>query len=839
MANKIERFKNKVAQNYLIVDEAKLDKMLKDHEKDLSFVRRELSSLERTSARIDKLAVKSLTSFCKSINSTKSNYMKIYNSVVNAKVKTKKKLDKLAKKGKTDPILAKDLTRIEEAEAILADIASKRQGILQLIHDIDGLALLDQQIKKAKTELKQLTLQVKTKEKLAKLPFNKSANAELEKLRRQKDSCSDKLEKLLFRRSQCHYLINKTLGGDFNSFLQEYLKQLAEIEKRFTNDKSDTKISVVTSTNIQMAVSALRISANMSLTKVAQEQRDFNLVSDVNLGVDVKDNDKYPAYVREQEEQARLAEEQRQAEEQRRQEEQVRFAEEQARLAEEQQRLAEEKARFAQQQQAQVHRQPNPQSGMMPAGTFMSPTPIFSDDADEEVKNLSERLQVSEDLIKEMKMNLALDLFDYSVIADFINKHNCNGKEKEIINLFGLAEMGGISDETLDTLLKTMTHPKLEINKSIVTIPKTYKQFAKEYGISEEYAYEIYRVGRSDIAYVANKIISKSMTLDEAKEYIDLFKEVSELKGRDASAKPNQKAKKAPTKAAKAKNSTKAKSAPTAARTQSEPKKDEVIEQPIKTEVLGTDVNDKAPVEAAAVIEAPVDTATLDKENVSIFEQPVIAEQPIAAQEPTASMQPEAAPAMDLPPIEAPTPVAEAAPIIEQPVQTEGPVIESPAFYEPTDVNDLPVAEEQASEPILFVADESENKPFVSDENVVETKEVEPPTLESIQAGEGPIKPVAVTPVEPVAAEPEMPILPGIEAVPAPKPEESTPTADEPVQSSPAVDVRPENVSKVKEVISMPIEGFKKCVGKVKAIIQYHSIDAHVDSSDMSRGGRN
>ena len=89
-----------------------------------------------------------------------------------------------------------------------------------------------------------------------------------------------------------------------------------------------------------------------------------------------------------------------------------------------------------------------------------------------------------------------------------------------------------------------MTHPKLEVTKSIVDVPKTSKEFAKEYGLSEEYAYEIYRVSKSDIPFVAKKIIDKKMTLEEAREYIDQFKEISDLKAKEVPAKKSHKKKK-------------------------------------------------------------------------------------------------------------------------------------------------------------------------------------------------------------------------------------------------------------------------------------------------------
>lgn len=798
MANKIEKLKTSIKENYEVLDEAKLDKYLKGNESNLSSVKRELAALDRYSASLDKNVVKVLSDFCKSINSTKSNYTRLVKNVTAAKAKTKAKIEKLAKKGKTDPVLEKDLKKITESEEILAAIARKRTDILKLIHDIKGIENLAPNIKSVKADIKQLNRQIKTKEALAKLPF-KSKNNELEELKKQRDRRIQDLQNLLDRRTYCHEAIEKALGGNINSYAQAYNKQLALIEKNFVADKNESKISVITSKNIELEIAALRFSANRAFGKVKDTQTQIGLITG-NIGVNIKSG-------------AKTVEPQ--------QKDENKGKGQQGGDGDDKEKGGPTPPVLpgmgkppvtptpSQPQPAPVQpTTPKPAQGSdkpeepiipeldvdnaLKAGliTAVGGQIVTGVSEQEQVKLLSDRLSISQDLVKSLRQNKQLDLFDYSVIADFINKNNCNGKETEIINLFGLCRTGGISQETLDSLLRTMTHPKLEVTKSIVDVPKTSKEFAKEYGLSEEYAYEIYRVSKADIPFVAKKIIDKKMTLEEAREYIDQFKEISDLKAKEAPAKKSttRKTTKTSTKKPSKSNSDKVKKDETVVKTvdpvkaeepikETEPviKNDPIIEDAInklgdtpeiKTEVLGTDVNEKEPV-TPAVKEDETKEAK-QTPDMSFLLQHVYA------------------------PLETPE-----VQVVDKPEVKEEPEVQTPVEPEKT---------EEVTKP----ADE----PIKKAEPVVEpTTIVESPT---------PVQ--EPTPVDPQQTAPEA------------KPENVTVTV---VPETPEIPVKEENVSAVKKVVAIGRDFYVKTIGRVKNYIVTNAIDSNLESPALDDGGRN
>lgn len=824
MANKIEKLKTNIKENYEVLDEAKLDKYLKGNESNLSSVKRELAALDRYSASLDKNVVKVLTDFCKSINSSKSNYTRLVKNVTAAKAKTKAKIEKLAKKGKTDPVLEKDLKKITESEEILAAIARKRTDILKLINDIKGIENLAPNIKSAKTDIKQLNRQIKTREALAKLPF-KSKNNELEQLKKQRDRRIQDLQNLLDRRTYCHEAIEKALGGNINSYAQAYNKQLALIEKNFVADKNESKISVITSKNIELEIAALRFSANRAFGKVKDTQTQIGLITG-NIGVDVKSG-------------AKAVEPQQKDENKEKGQQGGDDKEKGGPTPPVLPGMGKPPVTSTPSQPQPPKPQPAPVQPTTPKpaqGTDQPVEPIVPElDVDnaikaglitavggqivtgiseqEQVKLLSDRLSISQDLVKSLRQNKQLDLFDYSVIADFINKNNCNGKETEIINLFGLCRTGGISQETLDSLLRTMTHPKLEVTKSIVDVPKTSKEFAKEYGLSEEYAYEIYRVSKADIPFVAKKIIDKKMTLEEAREYIDQFKEISDLKSKEAPAKKSttRKTTKTSTKKPSKSNSDKAKKEEPVVQTvepvkaeepikEAEPviKNDPIIEDAInklgdtpeiKTEVLGTDVNEKEPVTPVAIPEAPNFKDAGIKEE---YRTPDISELPVYS-----SLG---------------TPKASAEP---KPEVKEEPEVQTPVEPEKTEEVTKPAEEqkevtEPVSEPTLIESPAPVQEPV----NVVEPTTI----VESPAPAQEP------TPVEPQQTAPEA------------KPENVTVTV---VPETPEIPVKEENVSAVKKVVAIGKDIYIKTIGRVKNYIVTNAIDSNLESPALDDGGRN
>lgn len=816
MANKIEKLKTSIKENYEVLDEAKLDKYLKGNESNLSSVKRELAALDRYSASLDKNVVKVLTDFCKSINSSKSNYTRLVKNVTAAKTKIKAKIEKLAKKGKTDPVLEKDLKKITESEEILAAIARKRTDILKLIHDIKGIENLAPNIKSAKADIKQLNRQIKTKEALAKLPF-KSKNNELEQLKKQRDRRIQDLQNLLDRRAYCHEAIEKALGGNINSYAQAYNKQLALIEKNFVADKNESKISVITSKNIELEIAALRFSANRAFGKVKDTQTQIGLIIG-NIGVDIKSG-------------AKTVEPQ--------QKDENKGKGQQGGDGDDKEKGGPTPPVLPGMGKPPVtptpsQPQPAPVQPTTPKsaqGTDQPEEPIVPElDVDnaikaglitavggqivtgiseqEQVKLLSDRLSISQDLVKSLRQNKQLDLFDYSVIADFINKNNCNGKETEIINLFGLCRTGGISQETLDSLLRTMTHPKLEVTKSIVDVPKTSKEFAKEYGLSEEYAYEIYRVSKSDIPFVAKKIIDKKMTLEEAREYIDQFKEISDLKSKEAPTKKTttRKTTKTSTKKPSKSNSDKAKKEEPVVQTvepvkaeepikEAEPviKNDPIIENAIdklgdtpeiKTEVLGTDVNEKD-VTTPAVKE---DETKEDKQtpDMSFLFQNASA------------------------PLETPE-----VPVVDKPEVKEEPEVQTPVEPEKAEEETKPAEEQkEVSEPV------SEPTLIESPAPVQEPVDVVEPTT----IVESPAPAQEPTPVEPQQTAPEA------------KPENVTVTV---VPETPEIPVKEENVSMVKKVVAIGKDVYIKTIGRVKNYIVTNAIDSNLESPALDDGGRN
>jgi len=826
MANKIEKLKTSIKENYEVLDEAKLDKYLKGNESNLSSVKRELAALDRYSASLNKNVVKVLTDFCKSINSTKSNYTRLVKNVTAAKAKTKAKIEKLAKKGKTDPVLEKDLKKITESEEILAAIARKRTDILKLIHDIKGIENLAPNIKSAKADIKQLNRQIKTKEALAKLPF-KSKNYELEELKKQRDRRIKDLQNLLDRRTYCHEAIEKALGGNINSYAQAYNKQLALIEKNFVADKNESKISVITSKNIEVEIATLRFSANRAFGKVKDTQTQIGLITG-NIGVDIKSG-------------AKTVEPQ--------QKDENKGKGQQGGDADDKEKggptppvlpgMGKPPVTPTPSQPQPPKPQPAPVQPTTPKpaqGTDQPSEPIVPElDVDnalkaglitavggqivtgiseqEQVKLLSDRLSISQDLVKSLRQNKQLDLFDYSVIADFINKNNCNGKENEIINLFGLCRTGGISQETLDSLLRTMTHPKLEVTKSIVDVPKTSKEFAKEYGLSEEYAYEIYRVSKSDIPFVAKKIIDKKMTLEEVREYIDQFKEISDLKSKEVSTKKTttRKTTKTSTKKPSKSNRDKVKKDETVVKTaepvkaeepikEAEPviKNDPIIEDAInklgdtseiKTEVLGTDVNEKEPVTPVAIPEASNFKDAGIKEE---YQTPDISELPVYS-----SLG---------------TPKASAEP---KPEVKEEPEVQTPVEPEKTEEATKPADEQkEVTEPV--------SKPTL----------IEPPA--PVQESADVVEPTTIveSPIpaqEPTQVEPQ-------QTAPQAKPENVTVTV---VPETPEIPVKEGNVSAVKKVVAIGKDIYVKTIGRVKNYIVTNAIDSNLESPALDDGGRN
>ena len=823
MANKIEKLKTNIKENYEVLDEAKLDKFLKGNESNLSSVKRELAALDRYSASLDKNVVKVLTDFCKSINSSKSHYTRLVKNVTAAKTKIKAKIDKLAKKGKTDPVLEKDLKKITESEEILAAIARKRTDILKLINDIKGIENLAPNIKSAKADIKQLNRQIKTREALAKLPF-KSKNNELEQLKKQRDRRIQDLQNLLDRRTYCHEAIENALGGNINSYAQAYNKQLALIEKNFVADKNESKISVITSKNIELEIAALRFSANRAFGKVKDTQTQISLITG-NIGVDIKSGVKTVEPPQKDENKGKG---------------------QQGGDGDDKEKGGPTPPVLPGMGKPPVTSTPSQPQPPKPQTAPTQPTPpqpapgsdtpveptvpeLDVDNAlkaglitavggqivtgiseQEQVKLLSDRLSISQDLVKSLKQNKQLDLFDYSVIADFINKNNCNGKETEIINLFGLCRTGGISQETLDSLLRTMTHPKLEVTKSIVDVPKTSKEFAKEYGLSEEYAYEIYRVSKTDIPFVAKKIIDKKMTLEEAREYIDQFKEISDLKSKEAPTKKTttRKTTKTSTKKPSKSNSDKVKKEEPVVQTVEpvkveEPikeegpviKNDPIIEDAInklgdtpeiKTEVLGTDVNEKEPVSPVAIPEAPNFKDAGIKEE---YQTPDISELPVYS-----SLG---------------TPKASAEP---KPEVKEEPEVQTPVEPEKTEEASKPAEEQKDSvEPVSVTSLPELSAPVQEPVDVVEPTTIVEPAKET-------------TPVEPQQTAPEA------------KPENVTVTV---VPETPEIPVKEENVSAVKKVVAIGKDVYVKTIGRVKNYIVTNAIDSNLESPALDDGGRN
>ena len=829
MANKIEKLKTNIKENYEVLDEAKLDKFLKGNESNLSSVKRELAALDRYSVSLDKNVVKVLTDFCKSINSSKSHYTRLVKNVTAAKTKIKAKIDKLAKKGKSDPVLEKDLKKITESEEILAAIARKRTDILKLINDIKGIENLAPNIKSAKADIKQLNRQIKTREALAKLPF-KSKNNELEQLKKQRDRRIQDLQNLLDRRTYCHEAIEKALGGNINSYAQAYNKQLALIEKNFVADKNESKISVITSKNVELEIAALRFSANRAFGKVKDTQTQIGLITG-NIGVDIKSGVKTVEPQQKDENKGKGQQGgDRDDKEKGGPTPPVLPGMGKPPVASTPSQPQPPKPQTAPTQPTP----PQPASGSdnpgeptvpeldvdnaLKAGliTAVGGQIVTGISEQEQVKLLSDRLSISQDLVKSLKQNKQLDLFDYSVIADFINKNNCNGKETEIINLFGLCRTGGISQETLDSLLRTMTHPKLEVTKSIVDVPKTSKEFAKEYGLSEEYAYEIYRVSKTDIPFVAKKIIDKKMTLEEAREYIDQFKEISDLKAKEAPAKKSttRKTTRTSTKKPSKSNTDKAKKEEPVVQTvepvkaeepikEAEPaiKSDPIIEDAInklgdtpeiKTEVLGTDVNEKEKEVTSPVVapEAPVVTEEETKKNGQTPDISSLLKHVYG-------------------PLEAPE-----VPVADKPETKDEHEVQESSEPEKTEEASKPAEEQKDNvEPVSVPTLPELSAPVQKSEDVVEPTFVEPST------------PVPdSTPVEPQQTAPEA------------KPENVTVTV---VPEQPEIPVKEENVSMVKKVVAIGKDVYVKTIGRVKNYIVTNAIDSNLESPALDDGGRN
>ena len=701
MEKRVEKFKSKVLKKYDLVNEATFDKFLEENKDSLFYVRDELISMQRAENYIDKHVVASLSKFVDSINSDKSTFNSLYNQVMKVKIKTSDRLKK-SKSPKRDEQFKKDIKICRDAEVILNVIVKKREEIKKVIPSLKGLDKLTDSIAVVKKEIESLEKQIKAKEKLAKIPFG-NFDEDLNRLYQQLDAKSKNLKTLLTRRSECYQDIYKTLEcNSIAEFRKAYCQNLANIRKLFVEAPESSTISKVAIFQIDALVSRSMISSQSVFAKVEEREKDVNLIT-MNTGLAVKT---VPVEeVKEPEKEPEVVEEEV---------EEIPYADVISTVVEEK-----------------------------PAKKAVDPKSVKDDDSSVATL-LASKTDLDPELIEHLTKCESLEVYDYGVIIEFFKKNNCNGNEKYVINLYNLNRAGGLSDEILDDLLRTITHPKISLKKDIDTIPKTYKEFSNMYGISEDLSKELYRLNKSDIKFACSKMISQNMTLEEVKEMVSFMKEISEYKKETTKKASTSKSKKTTTKKA-----TKAKEP--AAKVSTEPVKDE-------TPVIKDEVS---VVENQPVTEEPIKAEEPKKEEVK-EEAPVVEAQPVVEVPKEEPIKKDENPFVmgELKPVEEVAPAKDENPFVMGPVKDE-PVVEAPSAPLNPFVMEPVKAEEPKEEPVHEGMDDSEYTEFSP---VVITENPQPEPTPEPQAEE-PILPDGICKVKEILEIPKELYLKAVEKV--------------------------------------------------------------------------